>query len=159
VDAIGLQSHMHQGYWGEEKTLRSSTASRGTACHCTSPRPPFSGHVMPPEIEDLNDFQPPEWPSTPPGEERQAEEIVRHYRTLLSHPSVQAVNYWGMTDAGAWLGAPSGLIRADGTAKPAYEYDSLRARSRRSSGWHPPPSGRTQRHASVCRDGQALTWS
>ena len=21
VDAIGLQSHMHQGYWGEEKTL------------------------------------------------------------------------------------------------------------------------------------------
>jgi GH35 family endo-1,4-beta-xylanase len=22
VDALGLQSHMHQGYWGEEKTLR-----------------------------------------------------------------------------------------------------------------------------------------
>jgi hypothetical protein len=34
------------------------------------------------------------------------------------------VTYWGITDRGAWLGAPAGLVRADGTPKPAY--DALR---------------------------------
>ena len=37
---------------------------------------------------------------------------------------MEAITYWGMTDAGAWLGAPSGLVRADGSPKQAY--DSLR---------------------------------
>jgi endo-1,4-beta-xylanase len=37
---------------------------------------------------------------------------------------VQAVNYWGITDQGSWLGAPVGLVRADGSTKPAY--DALR---------------------------------
>ena len=54
-----------------------------------------SGHLIPAEIEDLNDYQIPNWPTTPEGEERQAEEIVRHYRSLVSHPAVQAINYWG----------------------------------------------------------------
>jgi endo-1,4-beta-xylanase len=73
---------------------------------------------------DLNDHQVDEWPSTPEGEERQADDIVRHYRTLLAHPSVEAVTYWGITDRGAWLGAPAGLVRSDGSRKPAY--DALR---------------------------------
>jgi endo-1,4-beta-xylanase len=34
------------------------------------------------------------------------------------------VNYWGITDRGSWLGAPVGLVRADGSTKPAY--DALR---------------------------------
>jgi endo-1,4-beta-xylanase len=50
--------------------------------------------------------------------------MVRHYRTLVSHPAVEAVTYWGLTDAGAWLGAPVGFVRADGTPKPSY--DALR---------------------------------
>jgi hypothetical protein len=79
-----------------------------------------SGHLMPAEIEDLNDYQVPDWPTTPEGEARQAAEIVRHYRSLISHPAVEAINYWGLTDDGAWLGAPVGLIRADGTRKPSY---------------------------------------
>ena len=45
-------------------------------------------------------------------------------RTVFSHPSVQAITSWGLTDDGAWLGAPSGLVRADGTRRPAY--DALR---------------------------------
>lgn len=126
VDAIGLQSHMHQGYWGEERTLATVErfARYGLPLQMTETTL-LSGDLMPPEIEDLNDFQPSTWPSTPEGEERQADEVVRHYRTLLSHPAVEAVNYWGITDRGAWLGAPAGLVREDGTPKPAY--DALRA--------------------------------
>jgi endo-1,4-beta-xylanase len=75
---------------------------------------------MPPDIVDLNDFQVDQWPTTPAGEDRQADQVVRHYRTLLSHPSVQAITYWGLSDGG-WLGAPGGFLRADGTPKPSYE--------------------------------------
>ncbi|MFC3690046.1 endo-1,4-beta-xylanase [Aquipuribacter hungaricus] len=125
VDAIGLQSHMHQGYWGEERTLAvlDRFARFGLPLHMTETTL-LSGELMPPEIVDLNDYQPASWPSTPEGEARQAEEMLRHYRTLVSHPSVQAVNYWGLTDDGAWLGAPVGLVRSDGTPKPSY--DALR---------------------------------
>jgi hypothetical protein len=80
-----------------------------------------SGHLMPPEIVDLNDYQIPSWPSTPEGEARQADELARHYRSLVSHPQVEAITYWGITDAGAWLGAPIGLVRADGSKKPGYD--------------------------------------
>ncbi|MDP2772404.1 MAG: endo-1,4-beta-xylanase [Nocardioides sp.] len=125
VDAIGLQSHMHQGYWGEERTLAvlDRFARYGLPLHLTETTL-LSGDLMPPEIEDLNDHQVTSWPSTPEGEERQADEVVRHYRTLLSHPSVEAVTYWGLSDRGAWLGAPAGLVREDGSPKPAY--DALR---------------------------------
>jgi len=121
IDALGLQSHMHQGYWGEEKTLGiiDRFARYGLPIHFTETTL-LSGHLMPPEIVDLNDYQIPEWPTTPEGEERQADEVVRHYTTLLSHPSVEAMTYWGMTDGG-WLGAPGGFVRADGTPKPSYD--------------------------------------
>ncbi len=58
VDALGLQSHMHQGYWGEEKTLRilERFARFGLPIHLTESTL-LSGHLMPPEIEDLNDYQ------------------------------------------------------------------------------------------------------
>ncbi|MFE1666092.1 endo-1,4-beta-xylanase [Microbacterium sp. P02] len=121
IDAIGLQTHMHQGYRGEDAVLAvvDRFARFGLPLHMTETTI-VSGHLMPPEIEDLNDYQIDEWPSTPEGEERQADELVRHYRSLVSHPSVQAVNYWGLSDDGAWLGAPVGLVRADGTVKPSY---------------------------------------
>ncbi|NES16176.1 MULTISPECIES: endo-1,4-beta-xylanase [Micromonospora] len=121
IDALGLQSHMHQGYWGEEKTLAilDRFARYGLPIHFTETTI-VSGHLMPPEIVDLNDYQIPDWPTTPEGEQRQADEIVRHYRTLLSHPSVQAITYWGISDSG-WLGAPGGFLRVDGSRKPSYE--------------------------------------
>ncbi len=125
IDALGLQTHMHQGYWGEERTLETVErfARFGLPLHFTETTL-LSGELMPPEIVDLNDHQVASWPSTPEGEERQAEEVVRHYRALAAHPAVEAVTYWGLTDAGAWLGAPVGFVRADGTPKPSY--DALR---------------------------------
>jgi GH35 family endo-1,4-beta-xylanase len=151
VDAIGLQSHMHQGYWGEERTLATLErfARFGLPLQMTETTL-LSGDLMPADIEDLNDYQPPSWPSTPEGEERQADELVRHYRTLLSHPSVEAVNYWGITDRGAWLGAPAGLVRPDGTPKPAY--DALR-RLVKEEWWLAPTTLRTDHEGRVRVEG------
>jgi endo-1,4-beta-xylanase len=71
---------------------------------------------------------------------------VRHYRSLLSHPSVQAVNYWGLTDDGAWLGAPVGLVRADGSPKPSY--DALHSLIK-GEWWMPPTELRTDSEGRV----------
>lgn len=121
IDAIGLQTHMHQGYWGEDAMLAmvDRFARYALPLHLTETSL-VSGQTMPDHIVDLNDYQVPEWPSTPAGEARQADEVDRHYRSLVAHPAVEAITYWGITDAGAWLGAPIGLVRADGTPKPAY---------------------------------------
>lgn len=121
IDAIGIQSHMHQGAWGEERLLGilERFSRFGLPLHWTESTI-VSGHLMPPEIVDLNDYEVDEWPTTPEGEDRQADEVVRHYRTLFAHPAVAAVTWWGLPDGG-WLKAPSGLVRADGSPKPAYD--------------------------------------
>ncbi|KQV06205.1 1,4-beta-xylanase [Leifsonia sp. Root112D2] len=121
IDAIGLQTHMHQGYRGEDAMLATVErfARYGLPLHMTETSL-VSGQLMPADIEDLNDYQIPEWPSTPEGEARQADEIERHYRSLVSHPAIESITYWGVSDAGAWLGAPIGLLRKDATPKPAY---------------------------------------
>lgn len=120
-DAIGIQSHMHQGYWGTEKTLEvlERFSRFRLPIHFTE-NTLVSGHLMPSQIMDLNDFKADEWPTTPEGEARQAEELVTHYRTLFSHPLVASITWWDFADGG-WLGAPSGLVRRDSSAKPAYE--------------------------------------
>lgn len=122
IDAIGVQTHMHQGFRGEEQVweILERFGRFGLPVQMTETTL-VSGDLMPPEIVDLNDFQVPSWPSTPEGEGRQAEEIVRHYRTVVSHPAVESLTYWGLTDEGAWLGAPAGLVRADGSTKPSYD--------------------------------------
>lgn len=73
IDAIGIQSHQHQGYWGLEKTqeVLERFSRFGLPIHFTE-NTLISGDIMPPEIEDLNDFKVEDWPTTPQGEERQA---------------------------------------------------------------------------------------
>ena len=120
-DAIGIQSHMHQGWWGVEKTLKvlEYFARFGLPIHFTETTL-VSGQLMPPEIVDLNDYQTTDWPTTPEGEERQARETIQHYKTLFAHPLVEGITWWDSSDGG-WLNAPAGLIRKDGSSKPAYE--------------------------------------
>ncbi|AYF98193.1 endo-1,4-beta-xylanase [Protaetiibacter intestinalis] len=141
IDALGLQTHMHQGYWGEETMLAmvDRFARFGLPLHLTE-NTLLSGELMPAHIVDLNDYQPASWPSTPEGEARQADELERHYRSLVGHPAVQSITYWGITDAGAWLGAPAGLLRADGSRKPAYH---ALQRLVRGEWWLPPTRMRT----------------
>jgi GH35 family endo-1,4-beta-xylanase len=153
VDAIGLQTHMHQGYRGEDAVLAvvERFARYGLPLHLTETSL-VSGHPMPADIVDLNDYQVPEWPSTPEGEARQADEIERHYRSLVSHPAVEAITYWGITDAGAWLGAPIGLVRKDGTPKPSYH--ALRALVK-GEWWLPPTTVATDAEGRISVAGFA----
>lgn len=140
IDALGIQSHMHQGWWGEEKTraVLARFGRFGLPLHFTETTI-VSGRLMPPEIEDLNEYQVDDWPTTPDGEARQADEVVRHYRMLLADPAVEAITWWDLAD-GEWLNAPSGLIRRDGTPKPAY--DALRGLVK-GDWWLPPTTLRT----------------
>jgi GH35 family endo-1,4-beta-xylanase len=121
IDVIGIQSHQHQGYWGLEKTQQvlERYSRFGLPIHFTE-NTLISGELMPPEIEDLNDWQVKEWPTTPEGEERQAREVVQMYDSLFSHPLVEAITTWSIVD-GKWLNAPAGLLRGDNSSKPAYD--------------------------------------
>lgn len=121
ISAIGIQSHQHQGYWGLEKLreVLERFSHFGLPLHFTE-NTLISGHLMPPEIEDLNDYQIPDWPTTPEGEERQAREVVEMYTALFESPYVQAITTWDFDDDNKWLGAPCGLIRKDNSLKQAY---------------------------------------
>lgn len=153
VDAIGLQTHMHKGYRGDEAVtaILDRFARFGLPLHMTETTL-VSGHLMPGHIEDLNDYRIPEWPTTPDGEARQADELERHYRNLVGHPAVQVINYWGLTDAGSWLGAPCGLLRADGSKKPGYE--RLRGLIR-GEWWLPATTMRTDADGAIEVEGFA----
>lgn len=120
ISAIGTQTHQHQGYMGKEKLaeILERFEKFGLPLHFTE-NTLVSGHIMPSHIVDLNDYQVPEWPTTPEGEKRQAEEMEDMYRFLFAHPMVEAITGWDFTD-GAWLGAPSGVLRKDNSEKPSY---------------------------------------
>ncbi len=121
MDVIGIQTHMHQGYWGVAKTQQvlEHFERFHLPIHFTETTL-VSGHLMPPEIVDLNDYQVDAWPTTPAGEDRQAQEVLQHYQALFAHPLVEGITWWDFSDGG-WLKAPAGLVRQDGSSKPAYE--------------------------------------
>jgi GH35 family endo-1,4-beta-xylanase len=114
-DVIGIQSHMHGGVWPVEKIWSACEgfADYGVPLHFTEVT------ITSGDPEDRRERD--KWETTPEGEERQAEQVERFYRVLFSHPSVEAIVWWNLTDRHAWLGAPAGLIRKDMSPKPAYD--------------------------------------
>lgn len=120
IDVIGIQSHQHQGYWGLDKlnAVLDRFSVFGLPIHFTE-NTLLSGSLVPEYITDLNDWQVKDWPTTPEGEERQARELEEMARVLKAHPLVEAFTTWDHTD-GKWLGAPSGVLRADNSVKPAH---------------------------------------
>ncbi|WP_291380374.1 endo-1,4-beta-xylanase [Demequina sp.] len=157
IDAIGVQTHMHQGYRGEEAitAILDRFGRFGLPVQMTETTL-LSGEIMPPHIVDLNDYQVESWPSTPEGEERQAEEMVRHYRNVFAHPATESLTYWGLADQGAWLNAPSGLVRLDGTPKPAYHalHELIKG-----EWWMAPTTVKTDDAGRLVIDGVAGTYA
>ncbi len=109
-DVIGIQSHMHGGYWGAQRTWAACErfAKFGKPLHFTE-----TTVVSGPRNSSG-------WTTTPDGEKRQAEQVAEFYRVLFSHPAVEAITWWDFTDQNAWQRAPAGLVRNDMSPKPAY---------------------------------------
>ena len=151
-DVIGIQSHQHQGPWGLEKlqTVVDRFKGFGIPLHFTETSF-VSGHLMPPEPEiiDLNDYQVDEWPTTPKGEENQARWLLEMLDFLFEQPEVHAFTIWGFEDFGQWLNAPAGLIRKDGSRKPAY--DAMWQRVNRD--WHTDVTLTTDENGAIDLEG------
>ncbi|MCL2357898.1 MAG: endo-1,4-beta-xylanase [Defluviitaleaceae bacterium] len=120
IDVIGIQSHMHQGWWGEAKAseILERFSRFNLPLHFTEVSL-VSGDIMPAHIVDLNDHRVNEWPSTPEGLARQAAEAVEFYELLFAHHLTESVTWWSFRDGG-WLKAPSGLLDINDDPKPAY---------------------------------------
>ncbi len=110
-DIIGIQSHMHGGYWGPEKTWNT--------CEY------FARFKKPLHFTETTVVSGPKtdagWNTTPEGEAAQGRDVAELYTVLFSHPSVQAITWWDFSDQGAWQQAPAGFLRNDMTPKPAYD--------------------------------------
>lgn len=92
--------------------------------------------------------------TTPEGEKRQAEEMEDMYRFLFAHPLVEAITGWDFTD-GAWLGAPSGVLRKDNSVKPSYHM----LKSMIHKEWHTSEKVRTDENGIAVLTGFKGTYS
>jgi GH35 family endo-1,4-beta-xylanase len=109
-DVIGIQSHGYRHtvpspegvYW-----MLNNFSTIGKPIHITEFQVP-SG-VCPPEHNG----------STVWTEELQRLHAWRLYRTAFAHASVNFIGWWDLTDSTSWI-TTGGLIRANGTPKPAY---------------------------------------
>ncbi len=120
-DVIGLQAHMHQGYWGAEKIwdVCNRFAKFGKPLHFTE-LTVLSGRLMDKNENDWSSRRD-DWQTTPRRERTQARQVSELYHLLFSHPAVEAITWWDLSDRYAWMAAPAGLLRVDFTPKPAYD--------------------------------------
>jgi len=142
-DVIGIQCHQHRKAWSAAEIWQicERFAKAGKPLHFTEATI-LSGQQG---WELRKDNPQLDWTSTAEGERRQERDVVRFYTILFSHPAVQAITWWDLSDQGAWQGAPAGLLRADMTPKPAYE---ALLKLIKGKWW-------TQTEASVSRQGRA----
>lgn len=113
-DAIGIQSHMHDGPWPLRRVwaVCDRFAKFGLPLHFTETTVVSGPRRGPGE----------NWhPTNPEGEARQADYVPKFYTVLFGHPAVQALTWWDFSDQGAWQGAAAGLVRADMSPKPVYD--------------------------------------
>ena len=57
---------------------------------------------------------------TPELEKYQADLTRDFYTLAFSHPLVESITWWTITDLDPWRGMPSGLLNVDGEPKPVY---------------------------------------
>jgi len=120
-DVIGIQSHMHGGVWPARRVWEvcERFSAFGVPLHFTE-----TTLVSGRRIQGRRRWGPTE----PDLEKKQAEEAVRFYTLLFSHPAVTAITWWDFSDARAWQGAAAGFLRKDCSPKPIYRklYELIR---------------------------------
>lgn len=113
-DAVGIQSHMHDGGWPLRRIgeVCDRFARLGLPVHFTETTIVSGPRLGPGE----------RWgETTPEGEARQAEYVPRFYTLLYAQPAVRALTWWDFSDQGAWQGAAAGWLRKDMSPKPVYD--------------------------------------
>jgi endo-1,4-beta-xylanase len=122
VNVIGIQSHMHKELWPLEKIANvcDTYARFGLPLHFTE-LTVLSGQ---PKAQDDNDWHRvhTDWPTTAQGESAQLGYGRQFYTLLFGHPAAEAITWWDFSDYQSWQGAPSGLVRADMSPKPLYDW-------------------------------------
>jgi len=115
LDAIGLQAHMHGGVWRLnyiwdicERFSRFGIPLQFTEVTV------LSGGLQQHDGDDYGG-------TTEEAESYQAKYVSALYTLLFSHPAVEGITWWDLSDLNAWKGAPAGLLRRDMSPKPAYE--------------------------------------
>jgi GH35 family endo-1,4-beta-xylanase len=122
IDVIGIQSHMHQGYWGAAKTeqVLDRFSRFKLPLHFTE-LTILSGRLKAPDDKDWHAVRN-DWPNTSEGEALQLQQASEFYSMLLADPNVKAITWWDFSDLAAWQGAPAGLLRKDMSPKPLYPW-------------------------------------
>lgn len=59
-------------------------------------------------------------PSSPAGKKFQADYLKDFYTLCFSHPAVDAMVYWNLSDFNFWMGSQGGLLDQENNPKPAY---------------------------------------
>jgi len=120
-DAIGIQSHMHTGTWSLTRVWDTCERFKdfNVPLYFTEVTV-LSGDSFLKPSQGWSTFREGR-ETTPEGEAMQAEYAAALYAILFSHPSVQSITWWDLSDYGAWQGAPAGLLYKDSSPKPAYE--------------------------------------
>jgi GH35 family endo-1,4-beta-xylanase len=112
-DVIGMQSHQQVGAWGPALAWEVCERFRpfGKPLHFTETT------ILSSRKECGGDY----CPTNPADEEVQKNQVIDFYTIMFSHPSVEAVTWWNLSDLGAWQEpATAGMLRRDMTPKPAY---------------------------------------
>nr|BFF17283.1 hypothetical protein GCM10025730_08040 [Promicromonospora thailandica] len=144
IDRLGLQSHMHQGYLGEERTLEilDRFSRYGIPIHFTETTL-LSGDLMPGHIEDLNDWQVESWPSTPEGRSgRPTRSSGTTAPCCPTRPSRRRRTGGCPTVA---CGSTRPAACCGPTGRPSLPTTGCAAWSRTSGGWRRPPCAPTPR--------------
>jgi GH35 family endo-1,4-beta-xylanase len=134
-EAIGIQTHMHtlmdsidedrlwqalEKYSRFGKPIHLSEISI-LSCERFKDYESFNAWKAILDVAASNREPPPTLPSTAELELYQAELARDFYTLAFSHPAVEAIIWWTITDLEPWRGMPAGLLDAQGKAKPVYK--------------------------------------
>lgn len=134
-EAIGIQTHMHtemdsigearlwdalERYARFGKPLHLSEISI-LSCERFGDWVTYKAWIAKVEAADAKGLPRPVIPSRPDLEQYQAELARDFYTLAFSHPAVEAIIWWTITDLEPWRGMPAGLLNAKGQAKPVYK--------------------------------------
>jgi len=163
VSAIGIQTHMHK----QTSVLSERQTWEMLERYARYGRPIHLSEVTVLSCEPFKDWrelqqqdarieaarkarrEPPFRASTPEGEQRQAKKLREFYTLAFSHPPVEAIVYWSVTDEGAWHDTAAGLVDKNMNPKPAYRaLDELINRQ-----WRTSTRVKTEQHGRIAFRG------